>query len=191
MQDLKSLIGSNVYDSNHERVGILQDIYVDDETNKPTWATVRTGLWGQQISFVPLRLARKDDNGLVVGVSKEQVKEAPRIEPDGEISPDEELNLYQYYKDILRRDLEQQKAGMHERQDQEKQHDGPGQKQDAEPEEEPEAPVGVRTSRDSRQTYRGHDEHGHPVRRVRIRKYIITEVIEPIHQHKHVTDHQG
>jgi uncharacterized protein (TIGR02271 family) len=59
--------------------------------------TVRTGLFGTQESFVPIRDADLTDQGIRVHVTKEQVKDAPRIDTDGHLSPQEEQELYRYY----------------------------------------------------------------------------------------------
>src|SRR5829696_4353115 len=74
---------------------IGQDVY--DETGQPEWVTVRTGLFGTKESFVPIRNADLTDDGVRVPVSKERVKDAPKIDTDGHLSPQEETELYRYY----------------------------------------------------------------------------------------------
>ena len=43
---------ATVYDKDGEKVGSLSQIYLDDVTNEPSWATVNTGLFGMSESFV-------------------------------------------------------------------------------------------------------------------------------------------
>ncbi len=91
------VIGKDVYDSSGEKVGSAAEVYLDDETGEPEWATVRTGLFGTQESFVPIRNAELTEDGLRVPVSKDQIKDAPKIDTKGHLSPEEEQELYRYY----------------------------------------------------------------------------------------------
>ena len=54
-------------------------------------------MFGTKESFVPIRDADLTDDGVRVPVSKTQVKDAPRIDTDGHLSPEEEQELYRYY----------------------------------------------------------------------------------------------
>ena len=94
---ISRVIGQDVYDEAGEKIGSASEVYLDDETGQPEWATVRTGLFGTKESFVPIRNADLTDDGLRVSVSKAQVKDAPKIDTDGHLSPQEEEELYRYY----------------------------------------------------------------------------------------------
>ncbi|MGY1781347.1 PRC and DUF2382 domain-containing protein [Geodermatophilus sp. SYSU D01036] len=94
---ISRVIGQDVYDEAGEKIGSASEVYLDDETGQPEWATVRTGLFGTKESFVPLRDADLTNEGLRVRVSKAQVKDAPKIDTDGHLSPQEEQELYRYY----------------------------------------------------------------------------------------------
>ena len=96
-ETLDRVIGQDVYDQSGEKIGSASEVYLDDETGQPEWATVRTGLFGTKESFVPIRNADLTNDGLRVAVSKEQVKDAPKIDTDGHLSPEEEAELYRYY----------------------------------------------------------------------------------------------
>ncbi|HEV7186583.1 MAG TPA: PRC and DUF2382 domain-containing protein, partial [Blastococcus sp.] len=87
----------DVYDESGEKIGSAAEVYLDDETGEPEWVTVRTGLFGTKESFVPIRGADLTDDGVRVPVSKTQVKDAPKIDTDGHLSPQEEQELYRYY----------------------------------------------------------------------------------------------
>jgi uncharacterized protein (TIGR02271 family) len=73
------------------------DVYLDAQTGDPEWVAVKTGLFGTKQSFVPLDRATLEGARIVVAFSKNQVKDAPRIDPDGRLSPAEEDELYRYY----------------------------------------------------------------------------------------------
>ncbi|GAB3306397.1 PRC and DUF2382 domain-containing protein [Geodermatophilus aquaeductus] len=94
---ISRVIGQDVYDESGEKIGSASEVYLDDETGQPEWATVRTGLFGTKESFVPLRDADLTNDGLRVRVSKAKVKDAPKIDTDGHLSPQEEQELYRYY----------------------------------------------------------------------------------------------
>ena len=96
-ETLDRVIGKDVYDQSGDKIGSASEVYLDDETGRPEWVTVRTGLFGTKESFVPIRDADLTDDGVRVPVSKEQVKEAPKIDTDGHLSPQEEEELYRYY----------------------------------------------------------------------------------------------
>jgi uncharacterized protein (TIGR02271 family) len=94
---IRRVIGKDVYDQSGDKIGSASEVYLDDESGQPEWVTVRTGLFGTKESFVPLRNADLTDDGLRVPVSKSQVKDAPKIDTEGHLSPQEEQELYRYY----------------------------------------------------------------------------------------------
>lgn len=89
--------GGNVYTSQRDKIGRIGQIYLDNQTGEPKWVTVSTGLFGTSESFVPLDGANVDGGDIVVEYDKDKVKDAPRIDPDGELSPEEEHQLYFHY----------------------------------------------------------------------------------------------
>ena len=98
VEELQSLAGqAKVVTDSGEKVGPIGEIYVDDVTGAPDWVTVRTGLFGTAETFVPLRTARVEGDDLVVPYAKDLIKDAPRIEADGALSPQEEQVLYRHY----------------------------------------------------------------------------------------------
>jgi len=94
---ISRVIGQDVYDESGEKIGSAAEVYLDDETGEPEWVTVRTGLFGTKESFVPIRDADLTNDGVRVSVSKDRVKDAPKIDTDGHLSPQEEQELYRYY----------------------------------------------------------------------------------------------
>jgi uncharacterized protein (TIGR02271 family) len=94
---ISRVIGKDVYDQSGDKIGSASEVYLDDESGQPEWVTVRTGLFGTKESFVPIRDADLTDDGLRVPVSKSQVKDAPKIDTEGHLSPQEEQELYRYY----------------------------------------------------------------------------------------------
>ena len=95
--DLAGLRDGNVVSASGEKIGSIGQVYLDDQTGEPTFVTANTGLFGLKQSFVPLQGARVQDGDLVVDYDKETIKDAPRIDDDGSLSPEEEDQLYAYY----------------------------------------------------------------------------------------------
>ena len=91
------LRGRDMVGRDGEKIGKLEEVYLDPRSGQPEWATVNTGLFGTKQSFVPLAEAEPARGNVVVPYSKDQVKEAPSIDPDGELSPEEEEGLYTHY----------------------------------------------------------------------------------------------
>jgi uncharacterized protein (TIGR02271 family) len=96
-ESISRVIGQDVYDETGSKIGSASEVYLDDETGQPEWVTVRTGLFGTKESFVPIRDADLTNDGVRVAVSKDRVKDAPKIDTDGHLSPQEEQELYRYY----------------------------------------------------------------------------------------------
>src|SRR5215207_3752610 len=89
--------GRVMIDRDRNKIGEVVDIYLDNETDRPEWAVVRTGLFGLRSTFVPLAEAREVGDELQVPHQRLQVKQAPNIEPDGQLSAAEEAELYRHY----------------------------------------------------------------------------------------------
>src|SRR4051812_7850820 len=89
--------GQELLDANGDKIGTIDEIYVDSRTERPEWALVKTGLFGGNSTFVPLSQASPDADGVRVPYDKAHVKDAPNVEPDGELSRSEEQTLYRHY----------------------------------------------------------------------------------------------
>ncbi len=89
--------GQDLVDSDGDRIGKVEEIYLDTETDQPEWALVHTGLFGNKGTFVPLQEASAEGDGVRVPYEKSQVKDAPSVDPDGQLSQEEEAELYRHY----------------------------------------------------------------------------------------------
>ncbi|WP_347060531.1 PRC and DUF2382 domain-containing protein [Blastococcus sp. HT6-30] len=93
---LSDVIGSTAVGPDG-KLGTVGEVYLDDETGRPEWATVRTGMFGTKETFVPLADADISGEELRVPYAKDKIKNAPHIDTDGHLSPAEETELYRYY----------------------------------------------------------------------------------------------
>ena len=89
--------GGDVRTTSGDKIGSIGQIYVDLSTGEPSWVTVRTGLFGMSESFVPLEGATDNGKDIMVNYDKDTVKDAPRIDADRDLSPEEEETLYAHY----------------------------------------------------------------------------------------------
>jgi uncharacterized protein (TIGR02271 family) len=89
--------GRMMFDPAGAKVGTIDAIYLDDDTGQPEWATVTTGLFATKTTFVPLAQAEAMGDSVQVPYDKAQVADAPNMDADGQLSQDEEAELYRHY----------------------------------------------------------------------------------------------
>ena len=91
--------GRMILDRNGEKIGKLQDVYVDVETDEPQFGTVKEGFIGRHLTFVPLGGLQIGTDDLQVTATKEQIRSAPDIELHGEeLSQEDESALYHHFQ---------------------------------------------------------------------------------------------
>jgi uncharacterized protein YrrD len=91
--------GKLLVDVNGDKIGKLEDVYVDVETDVPQFATVKEGFIGRHLTFVPLGGIKVGADELLVAVTKEQVEAAPNLEQHGEeLSQADESSLYHHFE---------------------------------------------------------------------------------------------
>ncbi len=155
--------GRNAVDSDGGKIGSIDEIYMDAQTGKPEWLAVKTGMFGSKVSFIPIAEASDAGGDVRVPYDKQQVKDAPNAEADGELSQQEEASLYRHYG--LNYSEARSDSGLPQGQGREAVgHDTRGPTtDDAMTRSEEELRVGT-TSRESG--------------RARLRKYVVTEQVE-------------
>jgi uncharacterized protein (TIGR02271 family) len=104
--------GGNVVSADGDKIGSIGQIYVDDSTGEPSFVTVKTGFFGTAESFVPLQDATVTGGDIRVAYNKTEVKDAPRVDPDGRITPAEEQQLYAHYGLSSRGGYTSERAGV-------------------------------------------------------------------------------
>jgi len=98
-QDLSAWRGRALTDTNGERIGALEDIYFDVDTDEPQFGTVKEGWLGRHLTFVPLAGAVVGPDSLQIPASIEQVKSAPNIsDSSAQLTGDDESALYHHYQ---------------------------------------------------------------------------------------------
>ena len=98
VEDVQTWRGMKMVDADGDKIGTIEDIFLDRQTGEPAWAAVKTGLFGLKQTLVPIHDAElTEDNEVRVTVQKENVKDAPRIDAEGELTPEEERTLWEHY----------------------------------------------------------------------------------------------
>src|SRR4051794_1094618 len=89
--------GRTAVDAEGNKIGTVEEVYLDADTDRPEWLAIKTGMFGSRISFVPVAEATDADGDVRVPYAKDQVKDAPHAEADGQLSEQEEARLYRHY----------------------------------------------------------------------------------------------
>ena len=98
IEDIRQWRGREVIDESGSKVGELEAIYVDTATDRPSFATIKTGLpTRQRLVFAPLEGATVGPEHLRVAHTKKQIKNAPAIDTDGELPAADEQEVFAYY----------------------------------------------------------------------------------------------
>lgn len=166
LQDVQTWRGCELRSTDGEKIGKVEEIYLDRETGEPEWIAVKTGLFGSNHSFVPIEGATERDGAVTVPHGKDTVKDAPNISADGELSSEEESRLYAHYGRDYRELSDEDRTERFDRGDARGTvgHDTSGPTtDDAMTRSEEELQVG-KTQRESG--------------RARLRKYVVTENVE-------------
>jgi sporulation protein YlmC with PRC-barrel domain len=97
--DFSKWHGRDLVDRDGEKIGKLEDVYFDVGTDQPQFATVKEGVIGRHLTFVPLTEVTIGPDNLQVSASKAEVKGAPNVDVQGdELSQSAESTLYHYYQ---------------------------------------------------------------------------------------------
>ena len=98
LEDIDDVRGATMVDKEGAKIGDVEDVFLDRQTGRPAWAAVKTGLFGRKHTVVPITDAFLNTNAEVqVPFTKDQVKEAPNIEPGQELTPELERKMWEYY----------------------------------------------------------------------------------------------
>jgi hypothetical protein len=97
IEEARSWRGLMLVAAGNEPVGRIDAVYLDRTTRQPEWALVHTGLFGSSRTFVPLADAAKLGDTVRVPHDPGLVRQAPRLEPDVDLSESDEARLYAHY----------------------------------------------------------------------------------------------
>ncbi|MFB9378746.1 DUF2382 domain-containing protein [Kineococcus gynurae] len=93
----ESLFGATVTGSDGDKIGKVEEVYLDNDSGRPEWVSVKTGLFGSNVSLIPLSRATVSGGTVTVPFDKSTVRDAPHHDPGSELGEADEADLYRYY----------------------------------------------------------------------------------------------
>jgi uncharacterized protein (TIGR02271 family) len=96
-QDPAQIFGYDVNDSSGNKIGKVDNVWVDDATNELEFVGVKTGWLMGKTHVIPVANAQIADGSIQVPFDEERIKNAPSFSGDDELSPDQEDEIYSYY----------------------------------------------------------------------------------------------
>jgi hypothetical protein len=96
--NFSNIIGFPVVSSDGDVIGEAERVYLDEESDRPIWLSVRVSLFRTTEYVVPLAGARTSSEGVWVKYDKNTVKDAPRVAvKKRRLSPPDAAELSRYY----------------------------------------------------------------------------------------------
>lgn len=96
-KNVQDLLSATAYDNNGDKLGDVNEVFVDDDSGQPTFVDVNHGLFGMGNSLVPLRGHSIDGNNLTLAFPKDRIKDAPDFDTDKPLTPDHQTEIYDHY----------------------------------------------------------------------------------------------
>jgi uncharacterized protein (TIGR02271 family) len=97
-ENAREVIGTTAYSADGEKLGKVGQLFLDDQTGRPEFVTVNTGLFGTKETFIPVSDATFNGDRLSLPFDKAKVSDAPKVDAeDGHLDQAEEQRLYEYY----------------------------------------------------------------------------------------------
>ena len=109
MPDLQEALGWSgfrVDDVYGARVGIVEDIYVDHETDSPCWILVKMGRFSDAHALLPIRDAVAGNGHVWIPYEKDLIRRAPQVAAGMPISQELERSLCVHYGVMSSRGVE-------------------------------------------------------------------------------------
>lgn len=95
--NIRDLFNTTAFDSNGEKLGDVQEVFVDDHSGQPTFVEVKHGLFGMSSSLVPLKGHRLQGEDLQLAFPKDRIKDAPDVNADEGLTPEEQNRIFEHY----------------------------------------------------------------------------------------------
>ena len=96
-KNIKDLFNATAYDKDGEKLGDVNEVFVDDQSGQPTFVEVNHGLFGMNSSLVPLRGHDFSGDELKLGFSKDRIKDAPDFDSDRPLTPEAQSDIFKHY----------------------------------------------------------------------------------------------
>jgi hypothetical protein len=97
VENIQDWRGQEVLDAVGEKLGKLEEVYFDGETDEPTFIAVKSGTFSKSLTLVPLARASVGREYVRVDRAKGEFKKAPSFDTDVELSLDDEAATFRHY----------------------------------------------------------------------------------------------
>lgn len=91
---LREFLGVTVFDSAHEPIGTVEEVFYDEATTRPLWFGVAAAPSEDSRVVLPFESALIGDGGLTFPYTKDFVRRAPAVAGDIGGVPEQELRAY-------------------------------------------------------------------------------------------------
>jgi uncharacterized protein (TIGR02271 family) len=95
--DPAQLYDCDVFDTDGNKIGSVDGVWVDDATNDLEFISAKTGGLFGGTHMIPLADAQISDGSITVPYGESQIKDAPSYPSDQELTPEQENEIYGYY----------------------------------------------------------------------------------------------
>jgi PRC-barrel domain/Domain of unknown function (DUF2382) len=89
--------GRTVRDRAGDKLGTIAELYLDSDEQRPAWAGVKRGLLRGRETVVPIGEVEEVDGDLRLPYDAELVDAAPDVDPDVELTPEQEQALHEHF----------------------------------------------------------------------------------------------
>jgi PRC-barrel domain len=97
IENLAQWRGVDVIDEQSQKLGKLDDVLYDSESDDPAFGAVRSGTLSKHVTLLPLLGATVGRDYVRVRSTKGSFKDAPSFGPETQLTIDEEASVYQFF----------------------------------------------------------------------------------------------
>ena len=97
IENMRDWQGKEVLDSTEAKIGTVEDVYFDIETDEPRFLCVKAGWLRHHVVLIPAAGVTVSPDHLTVSMTRRVAEKAPAMEPGGELSSEFEETLFRYY----------------------------------------------------------------------------------------------
>lgn len=110
---IEDLANATAFDVDGDKVGGVQDVYVNDTSGQPDFVSVNHGLFGAGTSIVPLRGHTLRDGELHLAFPKDRIEDAPDLDENGHLTTEDQDAFYRHYGLTETKDVTTYDTGRH------------------------------------------------------------------------------
>lgn len=95
--NIQDLAQATAFDVDGEKLGSVEDVYINDATGQPDFVDVNHGLFNARNSIVPLRGHTLENGELRLAFGKDRIKDAPNLDVENHITEEQREEFFRHY----------------------------------------------------------------------------------------------